>query len=78
MKGNKSIRDLAIGEDVWLAIVITSSREIRPQQGKPFHLAGARNASGTIALKIPGEILQSPGPIKPALCGIVGRLEIAD
>ena len=76
MKGKISIRDLAIGEDVWLAIVITSSREIRPQQGKSFFLAHARNASGTIALKIPSEILQSPGVIKPALWGIVGRLDM--
>ena len=76
MKGKISIRDLAIGEDVWLAIVITSLREIRPQQGKPFFLAHARNASGTIALKIPSEILQSPGVIKPALWGIVGRLDM--
>src|SRR5437870_6637972 len=75
MKGNISIRELAIGEDVWLTVVVTSTREVRPQQGKPFFLASARNASGTIALKIPSEIVQSPAMIKPALWGIVGRLE---
>jgi len=70
------MRDLSIGEDVWLAIVITSSREIKPQQGKPFHLASARNASGTVTLKIPGEILQSGASIKPGLWGVIGRLEM--
>lgn len=76
LKGNIPIPALLTGEDTWLAVVVTSSREIRPQQGKPFHLASARNASGRIALKIPGEILQSTTTIKPALCGIVGRLEM--
>lgn len=64
------------GEDIWLAVVITSAREIRPQQGKPFFLAGARNASGTIALKIPTDNLESTAAIKPGLFGIVGRLEM--
>jgi hypothetical protein len=76
VKGNIPISDLRAGEDIWLAVVVTSAREIRPQQGKPFHLASARNASGTIALKIPSEILQSTTAIKLGLWGIVGRLEM--
>src|SRR4030088_2246788 len=72
MKGNISISELNPGEDIWLAVVITSTREIRPQQGKAFFLAHARNASGTILLKIPSDILQST---TPGLYGIVGRLE---
>jgi 3'-5' exonuclease len=75
MKGNISITDLKPGEDLWLAVAVTSSREIRPQQGEPFLLASARNASGTIALKIPSKILQATTTIKPGLWGIVGRLE---
>lgn len=75
MKGNISIPDLLLGEDVWLTVTVTSAREIKPQQGKPFHLATARNASGTIALKIPSEILQRGAPLKLGLWGIVGRLE---
>jgi hypothetical protein len=55
---------------------MTSSREIRPQQGKPFFLISARNASGTIGLKVPAEILQSGTVTTPGLCGIVGRLEM--
>lgn len=75
MKGNISIAELKPGEDIWLAVAVTSSREIRPQQGKPFLLASARNATGKIALKIPSEIIQSSSAIKPGLWGIVGRLE---
>ena len=75
MKGNISISDLQPGEDIWLAVAVTSSREVRPQQGRPFLLAIARNASGTIPLKIPIEILQTTTTIKPGLWGIVGRLE---
>ncbi len=76
MKGNISISELPSGEDIWLTVVVTSAREIRPQQGRPFHLASARNASGRISLKIPGEILQAGTSIKPGLWGIVGRLEM--
>jgi hypothetical protein len=76
MKGNIPIFDLPSDEDIWLAVAVTSAREIRPQQGKPFVLASARNASGKIAIKIPTEILQPTTTIKPGLWGIVGRLEI--
>jgi hypothetical protein len=75
MKGNVPIVDLPSGEDVWLTVAVTSVREIRPQQGRPFFLANARNASGTIALKIASEILQSSTALKPGLWGVVGRLE---
>ncbi|HSQ20786.1 MAG TPA: ribonuclease H-like domain-containing protein, partial [Blastocatellia bacterium] len=75
MKGNVPIPDLQPGDDIWLTVVVTSAREVRPQQGKPFHLASARNASGTIAIKIPGEILQTDVSPKPGLWGIVGRVE---
>ena len=75
MKGNVSIRELTVGEEVWLTVTITSSREIRPQQGKPFFLCSARNASGAIALKIPSELPPTGTLSKPGLWGIVGRLE---
>jgi hypothetical protein len=76
MKGNISISELKAGEDIWLTVTLTSAREIRPHQGTPFLLASARNASGTIALKIPSEITQSSAAIKPGLWGIVGRVEM--
>jgi len=76
MKGNVPISELPPGEDLWLTVAVTSVREIRPQQGRPFLLASARNASGTITLKIPGEVHQAGTPIKLGLCGIVGHVEL--
>jgi len=75
MKGNIPIPDLNAGEEVWLTVAVISVREVRPQQGKPFLLATARNASGIIALKIPPEVLQGGTTTKPGLLGIVGRME---
>jgi DNA polymerase elongation subunit (family B) len=75
MKGNIPIPDLNAGEEVWLTVAVISVREIRPQQARPSFLASGRNASGTIALKIPPEVLQGGTTIKPGLWGIVGRLE---
>jgi len=76
MKGNIPISQLRTGEDLWLTVAVTSIREIRPQQGKPFLLANARNASGKIALKIPAELHHTGSSIKPGLWGIVGRVEL--
>lgn len=76
MKGNITIAALKPGEDIWLAVIVTSSREVRPQQGKPFHLATARNASGTIVLKVPDEILSDGVTMGAGLWGVVGRLEM--
>lgn len=56
-------------------VLITSLRERRTQQGKPFRDALARNATGTIALKIWGETGETEKEIKPGLWGITGRLE---
>ena len=56
-------------------VLITSLRERRTQQGKPFRDALARNATGTIALKIWGETIETEKEIKPGLWGITGRLE---
>jgi len=75
MKGNVPIPEIPLAEDVWLMVVITSVRERRTQQGKPFVDALARNATGTIALKIWGETLEAWKDIRPGLWGITGRLE---
>ena len=76
MKGNVPISELTPAEDVWLAVVITSARQIKPQQGSPFLLSAARNASGVIALKIPSEILEAGARVALGIWGIVGRLEM--
>jgi Predicted 3'-5' exonuclease related to the exonuclease domain of PolB len=75
MKGNIPIPELALGEEVWLIVVVSSVRERRTQQGKLFYDAQARNATGVLNLKIWGEALETWKEMKPGLWGITGRLE---
>ena len=75
MKGNIPIPELTHGEDVWLMVVVTSVRERRTQQGKLFCEAQARNATGTLTLKIWAEVLEGRDEMKPGLWGVTGRLE---
>jgi hypothetical protein len=75
MRGNIPIPEIPYAEDLWLMVVVTSVREKRTQQGKRFCDATARNASGSLALKIWGETLEVWKEIKPGLWGVTGRLE---
>ncbi|MFN2515636.1 MAG: ribonuclease H-like domain-containing protein [Pyrinomonadaceae bacterium] len=75
MRGNVPIPEIPHGEDLWLMVVITSVRERRTQQGKLFCDATARNATGSLALKIWGETIEVWKEIKPGLWGVTGRLE---
>ena len=75
MRGNIPIPEIPHGEDLWLMVVITSVREKRTQQGKRFCDATARNATGSLPLKIWGETLEVWKEIKPGLWGITGKLE---
>lgn len=75
MRGNIPIPEIPYAEDLWLMVVITSVREKRTQQGKRFADATARNATGSLALKIWGETLEVWKEIKPGLWGVSGRLE---
>lgn len=75
MRGNIPIPEIPHAEDLWLIVLITSIRERRTQQGKLFCDALARNATGSINLKIWGETLQVWKELKPGLWGITGRLE---
>jgi DNA polymerase elongation subunit (family B) len=75
MRGNIPIPEIPHAEDLWLIVLITSIRERYTQQGRPFCDAQARNATGTINLKIWGETLEVWKEIKPGLWGITGRLE---
>lgn len=74
MRGNIPIPEIPYDEDLWLMVVITSVREKRTQQGKRFADATARNATGSLPLKIWGETLEVWKEIKPGLWGITGRL----
>ena len=75
MRGNIPIPELPRGEDVWLMVVVTSVRDRHTQQGKRFCDAMARNATGSISLKIWSEVLDICKEIQPGLWGVTGRLE---
>src|SRR5256714_13281616 len=75
MKGNIPIPELPFSEEVWLMVAVTSVRERRTEQGKPFRDASARNATGSLALKIWAEVLEGREDLKPGLWGITGKLE---
>ena len=75
MKGNIPIPELPFAEEVWLMVAVTSVRERRTQQGKPFRDATARNATGGLPLKIWGEVLEGREDLRPGLWGITGKLE---
>ncbi len=75
MKGNIPIPELPFSEEVWLMVAVTAVRERRTQQGKPFRDASARNATGSLALKIWGEILEGRPDLTPGLWGVTGKLE---
>lgn len=75
MKGNIPIPELTLGEEVWLMVVVTSVRERRTLQGKLFIEAQARNASGTLSLKVWSEAHEVWKGLKPGLWGITGKLE---
>ena len=75
MKGNIPIPELPFAEEVWLMVAVTSVRERRTQQGKPFRDANARNATGSVALKIWAEVLEGREEMKPGLWGVTGKLE---
>src|SRR5436853_2478742 len=75
MKGNIPIPELPFNEEVWLMVFVTSVRERRTQQGKPFRDASARNATGNLALKIWAEVLEGREELKPGLWGVTGKLE---
>jgi hypothetical protein len=75
MRGNIPIPEIPQGEELWLMVIITSIREKRTQQGKRFCDATASNATGSLALKIWGETLDTWKEINPGLWGITGKLE---
>jgi len=75
MKGNIPIPELPFAEEVWLMVVVTSVRERRTQQGKPFRDVSARNATGNLSLRIWAEVLEGREELKPGLWGVTGKLE---
>src|SRR5438128_11688323 len=75
MKGNIPIPKLPFNEEVWLIVSVTSVRERRTQQGKPFRDVSARNSTGSLAVKIWAEALEGREEIGPGCWAIKGKLE---
>src|ERR1043165_4160255 len=75
MKGNIPIPELPFAEEVWLMVAVISVRERRTKDGKPFREVSARNATGTLPLKIWSEVLEDREELRPGLWGVTGKLE---
>ena len=75
MKKNVPIPEIPHGEDLWLIVLITQIRERRTQQGRLYCDATARNSTGTLPLKIWGDILESQKQLRAGLWAIRGKLE---
>lgn len=75
MKGNIPIPELPFAEEVWLMVAVTSVRERRTKEGKPFREVSARNATGNLWLKIWSEVLAGREDLRPGLWGVTGKLE---
>ena len=68
MKGNIPISELPFSEEVWLMVAVTSVRERRTKDGKPFREVSARNATGNLALRPSSPVIDegvtcSPGGV---------------
>jgi len=75
MKGNIPIPELPFGEEVWLMVAVTSVRERRTKDGRPFREVNARNATGVLPLKMWAEVLEGREELRPGLWGVTGKLE---
>jgi hypothetical protein len=75
MKGNIPIPELPFTEEVWLMVAVTSVRERRTKDGKPFREVSARNPTGALPLKVWAEVLEGREELRPGLWGVTGKLE---
>jgi hypothetical protein len=75
MKGNIPIPELPFAEEVWLMVAVISVRERRTKDGKPFREVSARNATGSLPLKIWSKVLEGREELRPGLWGVTGKLE---
>ena len=75
MRGNIPIPEIPHAEEVWLMVAVTSVRERRTQQGRRYVDANARNATGSLPLKIWGETIEQWKELSAGLWGITGKLE---
>jgi predicted 3'-5' exonuclease similar to PolB exonuclease domain len=75
VRSNVPIPEIPHGEELWLILLVTSVRERRTQQGRLYYDVSARNATGSIFLRIWDEVAQSQTPLTPGLWAVKGKLE---
>jgi hypothetical protein len=75
VRANIPIPEIPHGEDLWLILLVTSVRERRTQQGRLYYDVSARNATGSIFLRIWDEVAGSETQIQPGLWAVRGKLE---
>ncbi len=56
-------------------VAVLSVRERRTKDGKPFREVTARNATGSLPLKIWSDVLEGREELRPGLWGVTGKLE---
>ena len=56
-------------------VAVTSVRERRTKDGKPFREVNARNSTGTLPLKVWSDVLEGREELRPGLWGVTGKLE---
>jgi len=75
VRNNVPIPEVPHGEDLWLILLVTSVRERRTQQGRLYYDVSARNATGSIFLRLWGDVAETQGLMKPGLWAVKGKLE---
>ena len=75
MRSNVPIPEIPHGEELWLILLVTSVRERRTQQGRLYYDVSARNATGSLFLRIWDEVAQTQTPLQPGLWAVKGKLE---
>jgi hypothetical protein len=75
VRSNVPIPEIPHGEELWLILLVTSIRERRTQQGRLYYDVFARNATGSIFLRVWDEVAQTQTQITPGLWAVKGKLE---
>ena len=75
MRANTPIPEIQQGEDLWLILLITSVRQRRTQQGRLYYDVSARNATGSILLRVWDEVAATQPQLEPGLWAVKGKLE---
>ena len=75
VRANIPIPEIPHGQDLWLILLVTSVRERRTQQGRLYYDVSARNATGSIFLRLWGDVAETQGEMKPGLWAVKGKLE---